>query len=1553
MCQQTRWSRHASRPWHWTAYISIWAPAWAFVPLRGLTLLLHIGIWSIKDEGGVEFTIRSQQASLDRATPLGCRADRRDPSSSGLEWLDSLIRLARSDYLPPVLGLLSVVWIAFRLLRDRRRARRDADAKPIGPRASLSFELAGHLSRAAALTCSSYAAKQHQTPQQRLNAILVGYIFLLGLIRVAVGSPSRRRLLLYQVNLLSAAALAILLSTEALPLIVIGARYEPSRGSLGAIVSLSAAVLLAASSPREWSHPLPSEQSARWLEVSPAPEETCSWLDYYFTFGRLTPLVWKGFRSNVTMADLPELPWYNSMDHLLAKMLDARAKKGKTFWTIVYFARAEIAATAFYAAVLFTSRLISPYSLYKLLDYLMDPDSAKLHPFTWVILMFAASMVQLVALQQHNLTLSRLSMRVKAALTAEMYQRALASRELEDDFLGGAPAGGPEGSPPTASGQLANLISSDVTMVTFAGQVIMVAVGVPITVVFALIGLYQIVGWTALVGLFIIIVCFPLPTWIVRSVGDKQMEAKNAQDARISLASEYLSAIRVIKYFAWEDAMKDYIAKVRAKEQKHLWRIDVLYVLMGEVTEFIPVLALLAIFALYVGVVKQPLTAPVAFTAVTLVKMIKTNLYLLGVISPRLTRASISLGRIDKFFDATTPLQSYPLGPLRVENATFQRNNKAPFRLQDISIDFVQGGLNVVTGPSGSGKTTLLLALLGEAICHEGQVTRPKDIAYASQTPWLQALSVRDNILFNRPYKADRYRDVIHASCLSVDLGELANGDQTEVGESGASLSGGQRARVALARALYSDAPVLLLDDIFSALDTKTALTLWNRVFCTEMLKGRTVVLVSQASWMFSQADLTISLASGEVKSIDQNLGVVRTAKTPSAVDVDEDGRQTDEAHDVGDNNDALATVDEVPKADASNSMAIDDEMAASGVKGRLMCECNMSSSREKMLADSKPVLNYMLYFGGPGMVFLTLFALVLLNAFMVATPWWLSYWVDAMSKDEVANVAFYLGVYVAINIASTLIHGLAILVFARGAWVAGRRLHDGLVSAVMDVSLSWYKITPVGRVLNRLSMDIDSLDQSLGHQLRGFLDELIRLLFQIGAVSSIFPIFLLPSAVATLVGFTCGQMYSSTAIIVQRLVAASQSPIFSQFSESLSGIAVIRAQSTTPAVFLGTLAHRLHSYAKAAAAHKDLDCWLQFRIDLVTSLVTVSVGVMAIDRVSALAAGLAGFSLTNARGLSSSILNMVGIMNDLDIELQSFHRVEEYCKLPPEESGDQKEQVAQYSHDVGRNIPPNWPRTGRVEYRNVTVRYDADGPDVLTNINLTFEAGKRVAIVGRTGSGKSTLLLSLLRLTTIVSGQILLDGVDITAMPRTRLRRAVSAIPQEASLFQGTVGFNLDPLGEISEADLTQALELCTSSSSFQHAAATSGEKLTLSSPVQSEGSNFSHGQRQMLSLCRTLARKSKLMLLDEATASMDLATDAGIQDVLRAELSNSAAQGRCLVTIAHRLRTIVDYDQVVVMGSGQVLEVDSPGALFKKKGVFYDMVVHSQEQDIASKLG
>lgn len=500
------------------------------------------------------------------------------------------------------------------------------------------------------------------------------------------------------------------------------------------------------------------------------------------------------------------------------------------------------------------------------------------------------------------------------------------------------------------------------------------------------------------------------------------------------------------------------------------------------------------------------------------------------------------------------------------------------------------------------------------------------------------------------------------------------------------------------------------------------------------------------------------------------------------------------------------------------------------------------------------------------------------------------------------------------------------------------------------------------------------SLDNQLSRLLQISLELLNQLILRLGAISSIMPIFMFPGLFSCITGIVAGEMYTRTAVVVKRLVSSSQSPVFSQFADDMAGIQVIRARKDMAQTFGNLLAERLRPYNRATETNYNLNRWVALRIDFVTAMVMACAGAIAIANVGVIPAGLVGFSLTNASGLSETILYLVRMTNDLEVEMQSFHRVKEYASLEPEEKtdADPHDSAVDEQQEVA-SIPADWPRSGAIEFRNVTIRYDPDGPDILKDINLSFAAGERIAVVGRTGSGKSTLVLSLLRLTHIVKGQVLYDGVDITLIPRKRLRHALTIIPQEAVLFNGTVGTNLDPAGEISPDVLESALDACAGIASFQfrdrdsdveeeeegpaengtgavpttrnggphpHHAATeqtpllsgvatplaeavakSASGLSLSTAVDAKGENFSHGQRQVLSLCRALVRKSKLMLLDEATASMDPETDQGIQSVLRREIF-ATGRDRTLVTIAHRLRTIADYDRVLVMGGGKILE-------------------------------
>ncbi|KAJ4164734.1 hypothetical protein LMH87_006396 [Akanthomyces muscarius] len=1465
------------------------------------------------------------------------------PSRPLLQWIRQVSDYARSGRLQAAALLLSLLVLALTVVL--RRKQRTITSKNPASAIKWPYEILSQLCRASAVAflIRAYAGNRAHLP----IAALAAYILGLGLVRLGCTLQWRRHIL-YHVNLVLLAAAALLAVAEYLPCAQLRFDCSSDRGIRGALISLVAAVVVAAVTPTEWLPPqLPYDIPEYDVDEEPAPEETVSWFNYFCSYEWLTPVVWKGTRGRLDASDVPKLAWYDEPLYLLRKIQSARALSKSTMWTSLRFQRSELALMAFWAGSAFAVENVAPFGMFKLLDYLDVPTIATYRPWVWLAMVFLGPLTRSLLFQQYVFTSTRLIVRIKSAMTQELYHKALESMELEDDPFQSAKRSGDakkenpaKAQKSTSAGRLANLMAADVDAVFRARDVMMVFVGVPAGTIISLIGLYQMLGWVSLVGTAVLILATPISFWLSRIMYKTQITVRKTQDARISLVTEYLASIRAIKFFAWEDAITSKIIAARAREQKGLWNIAVLQTVINQVTQAFPFFSLLVMFGLYVGVGDRRLDASTAFTTVFLVKNIRRNIMMASSLSRSFAGAIVAFGRLDKFFATAVPLVEYPVGPLRIINASFRRNKKAVFSLEKISLNFVEGGLNVVTGQSGSGKSTLLMAILGETYLEAGAVTAPSDIAYASQTAWLQNDTIQNNVLFGSPMDRMRYNRVLEACCLLTDLHELPLKDQTMVGENGTSLSGGQKARVALARALYSGASLILLDDIFSALDAKTSAGVWKRAFCSSLLKGRTTVLVTQIPWISSQADYAISLDKGRVVSAEANIGAVRRPITIAEVlggDGDEDGdTETPMEADLNENGEAEDTTRKPLKGSANKDL-VNQEMRASGKVGRLT------------------FVEYMGYFGSPIFGISCIVGLFLSNIFFFGGTFWLSVWVEAYNKKGYVDIAYYMGIYAAFTFLELLSFGFIIVMFEWGAWRAARRLHNDFIRAVMSVPLSWFKTIPVGRITNRFSGDMASIDGMLSSLLRSALDAIMMLFFRIAAISSIMPVFMVPALFTCLFGVVIGEMYTRTAVVLKRLTSSSQSPVFSQFADTLAGLAVIRAREGKSREFGKELAAKLRVWSAASETNYNCNRWVAVRVDFVTSLVALSAGIIAINQAGLVGAGLVGFSLTNANGLNQTILMLVRAMNDLEVEIQSFHRVKEYTKLEPENAHDDPyPDEDDYADDETKIVPKNWPQGGDIEFRNVTIRYDPDGPNILTDVNLKFKAGERVAVVGRTGSGKSTLVLSLLRFTHVVSGQILYDGVDITHVPRDRLRKGLTIIPQEAVLFNGTVASNLDPTGLLPHERLEKALENCRGIASFSGSDYSDtdadgpghNQGISLETDVDAQGENFSHGQRQVLSLCRALIRESKLMLLDEATASMDYETDRGIQKVLRDELE-SAGGGRTLVTIAHRLRTIIDYDSVVVMSAGRVVEFGSPRGLFDSKGLFYDMIYHSGEMD------
>jgi ABC-type multidrug transport system fused ATPase/permease subunit len=615
-----------------------------------------------------------------------------------------------------------------------------------------------------------------------------------------------------------------------------------------------------------------------------------------------------------------------------------------------------------------------------------------------------------------------------------------------------------------------------------------------------------------------------------------------------------------------------------------------------------------------------------------------------------------------------------------------------------------------------------------------------------------------------------------------------------------------------------------------------------------------------------------------------------------------------------------------------------------------------------------------MLLFGGVPYAIVALFTAFLTQFAFFSIALWLSQWTGAYSKSETVDIGYYLGIYACILLGFNLMVPINNLVFQYGNWKAARSLHARLTDAVLNSPIRWFDYQPIGTILNRFSQDIQSLDSVLLNWLRMTLDNQLRLLFRVGGIASILPIFALPAAVFCSIGFAVGEIYTRAQISIKRLTSATRSPIFAHFSETLVGLPTIRAQRGMKEVFGLMLADHLRNNSRAYEALYNSNRWVSVRADAVAASVSAAAGIIAVMKSDTISAGLVGFSLTNAIGLSQTILTMVRNMNELEVELNSFQRVLEFTQLPSEED------------NIKRSTPPtsppaSWPSRGEIEFSNFSASYGESGPNVIKDLSLRIRPGERIGVVGRTGSGKSTLALSLLRFTHETNGSVFIDGVDTSSMSLKDLRRAVTIIPQDSTLFAGDLRSNLDPFNEIEDTELNHVLRACSflgnaanhqpkntteisqeellemdtssSPSSSHHfedydMRQSPALSLSLSTPVAINGSNFSRGERQALCLTRAVCRRSKIVIVDEATSSVDNRTDAMIQNVLRTEFAGST-----VLTIAHRLKTIIDYDRILVLSAGRIVELDTPRNLLDQRGVFWSMVRESGEIDELLHLG
>lgn len=849
------------------------------------------------------------------------------------------------------------------------------------------------------------------------------------------------------------------------------------------------------------------------------------------------------------------------------------------------------------------------------------------------------------------------------------------------------------------------------------------------------------------------------------------------------------------------------------------------------------------------------------------------------------------------------------------------------FCLRELDLTIPKGSLVAIVGPVGSGKSSLLEAVLGELVGRQRVLLGSSRIALCPQQPWIQNATVRANILLGQPWNPDRYEAVLEQCALKPDLSAFPHGDQTEIGERGIALSGGQKLRIALARAVYFGADLVLLDDPLSAVDAHVGKTLFEDCIYNGLLADTTRLLVTHHLHVLPWCDLVLVMQEGRIVQQGTYADLLASQsdfaemlkefvpQSPSLSNEPDDDETSQES-------DAESVSEMTEEEEDDGGVQEEHNVAAKDA-------AHVNQQTPIALSNVSPAV-YRIYFEAackPGAwwlkpVILALGTMLLVEGSRVSRDYWIAMW-TANNLQHVA-LKWRVGVYGLLGVAQALLAWLNSLLFVWMGWCAGKRMHEEALRMLLGAPVRFFDTTPLGRIISRFSKDQDILDALIS-------EELNWLVYALGYLGSSLVQVILASKGSMLVvlvplmgvGWWLQVCFRAASRQVHRLQAWAFSPLMVNFSESYAGMAVIRAFRAQ-----SFFTRRHHVIVDGVNRAWLLSQGLQRWTSLLSGLMgAVLVGVCAAVCVwVGVSPDMAGMGLTSALDINASMDWCIKQFAETEASMIAVERLNHYRqhleqeqsivvkKVAPKEMDDDKQHSL--PRVVAVAVSSGWPERGMVVFKGVWLAYKQGQQPVLRGLSFTVLPGQKIAIVGRTGAGKSTILTALFRIIELQQGCIEVDGVDISQVPLHLLRSRLAIVPQEPVLFSGTLRSNLDPLGKHSDADLWLAL----SRTSMQEAIAKQPGG-GLDSQVLLAGENYSIGQRQLLCLTRALLQKSQIIVMDEATASIDMATDAIIQDSLRANFA-----GCTLLTIAHRLNTIMDYDRVMVLQDGLVKEFGPP---------------------------
>ncbi|XP_023241146.1 multidrug resistance-associated protein 4-like isoform X1 [Centruroides sculpturatus] len=1008
-----------------------------------------------------------------------------------------------------------------------------------------------------------------------------------------------------------------------------------------------------------------------------------------------------------------------------------------------------------------------------------------------------------------------------------------------------------------------------------------------------------------------------------------------------------IADMRLIKMYTWELPYAALIEKIRVNEmkkiRKFLYASGISYILAYPMSKLFILLAYLAFF-LNGG----QLNTEIIFVTMTFSMYIACQI--VAFFSQAVSFVAeilVSLKRIQDFLllqerenDAVKTARERENSTeyeIRMDSVTAAWKNEFEPTLSGISLNMQPRELLIVIGPVGSGKTSLLMSVLGEIPITSGEVSVKGKISYASQEAWVFNATIRENILFGEEYQEDKYRKILHITALEKDISLFPKGDKTIVGEKGVIMSGGQKARINLARALYVDADIFLLDDPLSAVDVPVAKHIFEKCIM-EYLKDKICILVTHQIQFLNSACKILALKKGKCESIGnfkqlENLEM-HTGILPKK-EVSENSIDLESAvfHDDGD--------DKIESFQCDMNDKIEDRN-----KSNENAEDNQTPHDNEEF--NKPGISvYKSYINAGAGLFLKiviLSTLIIAQSLTSASDYWLIKWLQdkriySHSIDNLENITsntsifhniedenfyhseeFNMYVYIGLICAvflTTLSSGLLVYRFFT---IASFKLHNNMFRCIIRTPISFLDNNPVGKILIRFSKDVKSMDDLLPF----FTFMLIRGCFIVVGMcvlqAILCPYLFILIAVLLVIFCALWTIFSQVLKSVKHLEGKLRSPVFSHLSVSLYGLTTIRAFNAE-SKFKSMFNKYQDKHTSTLFIYLCLIRWISVYGHIICFInLIITVIIFGVSNNSGDAGSKIGLALNYGILIITNIQSFITFACEMEFQMNSVKRIRKYSKLKSE---------ATYESLPEKRPPSDWPQTGQIHFDNVSLQYSEDENIVLKNLTFRIGSGEKIGIVGRTGAGKSSIIASLFRMTE-TTGTITIDGIDTKEIGLRDLRSKISIIPQDPMLFTGPLRRNIDPFNEYSEETLWKVME------EVQLKEVISKLPGGLDTHLTEGGRNFSVGERQLICLARTILRRNKILVMDEATSNIDKRTDSCLQKIIRERFKSCT-----VLTIAHRLNTIIDSDRVLVLDTGKLQEFDSPYALLKNvNGIFYNLV-------------